>query len=176
MSANRTPPCVESPKNIFRLVDRCFPKSRPDKEQRWNENDEGRGKEQNRKKEKYANTDTIFGGCKKHVFARGAAVGPRSDGYRTDLHATFASRCSRIYIRKGGAHRFLPLLDPNFFLFLSSPFLFSRFVSLCTSIFRFHSRILSLVPSTTALFNPRCTHLWVTGSACRVVNSPLNFR
>ncbi|XP_076248835.1 uncharacterized protein LOC143188453 isoform X2 [Calliopsis andreniformis] len=113
-------------------------------------------------------TDMIFGGCKKHVFAAGAAVGARSDGHGADLHATFASRCFRICIRKGGARRFLPPCS----IFLSLPLLLSScFVSLLLLCLPGHS--LSRVSASS---NPWCTHLWVTGSACRVVNSPLNFR
>lgn len=137
----------------------------------WKGRRRGRKKKRGRegkKREKYATR--FFRGCKKHVFARGAAArAPIRWLHRADLHATFASRCSWICIRKGGARRFLPPPGPLLSLSLSLvsaslyPFL-SRF----PSVFRFRS----LWP----LFNPRCTHLWVTGSACRVVNSPLNFR
>lgn len=49
---------------------------------------------------------------KKHATAerqRRGGCGARSDGPSGDLHAAFGSRCPGICIRKGGAHRFLPV-------------------------------------------------------------------
>lgn len=69
----------------------------------WRENKERMGKggakkerereREEKKREKYATR--FFRGCKKHVFARGAAArAPIRWLHRADLHATFASRCS----------------------------------------------------------------------------------
>lgn len=95
--------------------------------------------------------DAGFSGLAKNTGQFRGKGSARSDGPSSDLHAAFGSRCPRICIRKGGAHRFLPLS-----LLLSS---------------RCPSRISSL-----SLLTPWYPHLWVTGSACRVVNSMLKFR
>lgn len=86
----------------------------------WKGRRRGRKKEGEREKKREKYATRFFRGCKKHVFARGAAArAPIRWLHRADLHATFASRCSWICIRKGGARRFLPPPGPLLSLSLS---------------------------------------------------------
>lgn len=136
----------------------------------WKGRRRGRKKRGRERKKRGKNMRHDFLEAVKNTCLHGEPrLGPRSDGYTGLI-------CMRplppgvpefAYERVALADFSLLLVPFSLSLSLVSASLYP-FLSRFPSVFRFRS----LWP----LFNPRCTHLWVTGSACRVVNSPLNFR
>ena len=184
---------VESRENIFRLVDRCFPKSWADKEQQQqcerrenqkkkkkkkNREKRERKKKQNGKKKNMRTPTRFFGGCKKHVFARGEPrLGPDQMATGLICMRPLPPGVPEFAYERVALTDFSPSCPPSSFLSLS---LFSSLVPLPLTLHLYLPLSFSLArfPRSLygAVFNPRCTHLWVTSSARRVVNSPLNFR